>query len=96
MSSHSSTFSSTSFTSSSSTVDGRTTSFSEERHSDPEGTTIYRTSQQPGEERKEERVRVPVERDGERSRIEDVSEKDGEDGYEERIEEEYAKREGGA
>jgi len=37
-----------------------------------------------------------VERDGERSRIEDVSEKDGEDGYEERIEEEYAKREGGA
>jgi hypothetical protein len=41
-------------------------------------------------------VRVPVEGAGERGRIEDVSEKDGEDGYDERMEEEYAKREGGA
>jgi len=85
---------STSYTSSSSTINGRTTSFSEETHTDPEGTTIYRTVQQPGEEAKRETVRVPVEGSNARGRIEDVTDKDKE--YEERMEDEYAKREGGA
>jgi len=89
-----STFSSVSYSSTSSTIDGRTTSFTEERHTDPSGTKIYRTSQQPGETPRTERVNLPVERREEKGRIEDVTDKDRE--YEERMEDEYAKREGGA
>jgi len=89
-----STFSSVSYSSTSSTIDGRTTSFTEERYTDPSGTKIYRTSQQPGEKPRTERVNLPVEGREEKGRIEDVTDKDRE--YEERMEDEYAKREGGA
>ncbi|KAF2809420.1 uncharacterized protein BDZ99DRAFT_28350 [Mytilinidion resinicola] len=88
---------STSYISSSSTINGHTTSVSEETHTDPEGTIIYRTSQKPGEDAKVERVRVPsggAVEGGEKGRIEDVTDNDKE--YEERMEDEYAKREGGA
>ncbi|OCL05750.1 hypothetical protein AOQ84DRAFT_91561 [Glonium stellatum] len=94
------TFQSSSYKSSSSTVDGRTTSYTESSHSDPSGTTIHRTSQQPGQKPTNETVHLPasgsegVQDGGTRQRIEDVTDKDRE--YEENMEDEYAKREGGA
>lgn len=101
-----STFSSTSYTSSSTTINGETRSRTETSHSDPSGTRIHRSSQEPGQAVREERVEYDsagrrVEGAG-RGSIEDVTEA-GDGGqaardreYEERMEEEYAKREGGA
>ena len=66
---------------------------------------MHRTSQEPGEAPREERLQYDasgkrVEDAGTRGRIEDVTDKDEQAErdreYEERIGEEYAKREGGA
>jgi hypothetical protein len=104
---------SSSFTSSSSSSNGGTRSYSQTTYSDPSGTKVYRTTQEPGQERKEERIqynssgnRIDNGGMGEgRGRIEDVTdqenaradaEKEREREYVERMEAEYAKREGGA
>ncbi|CAO2658492.1 Nn.00g062150.m01.CDS01 [Neocucurbitaria sp. VM-36] len=107
-----STFQSFSTSFSSSSTNGQTTSRSETTYSDPSGTRVHRTSQDPGQEPREERFETDhmgrrVEGGAQASgqaRIEDVTDKEGDDGgqdqrdreYEERIEGEYAKREGGA
>lgn len=106
-SNQSSTFKSFSSSFSSSTINGRTTSHSEQTYSDPSGTKVQRTSQNPGEAPVEERFEYDnagrrisdTGAENSRGRIEDVTdkeqaEKDRE--YEERMEDEYAKREGGA
>ncbi|KAF2642288.1 hypothetical protein P280DRAFT_467685 [Massarina eburnea CBS 473.64] len=104
MSSNRSTFQSSSFSYASSTFNGQTRSQTQTTQSDPSGTTVHRTSQEPGQGRHEERLEYDnagrrIEEADTKGRIEDVtdkeqSEKDRE--YEERIEDEYAKREGGA
>ncbi|KAJ4365028.1 hypothetical protein N0V83_008644 [Neocucurbitaria cava] len=101
----SSTFQSFSTSFSSSSHNGQTSSRSETTYSDPSGTHVHRTSQEPGQEPREERFETDhagrrVEGASQR-RIEDVTDKDeGQEQrdkeYEERIEGEYAKREGGA
>ncbi|OAL47108.1 hypothetical protein IQ07DRAFT_589982 [Pyrenochaeta sp. DS3sAY3a] len=101
---HTSTFSSFSTSSSSVTHNGATTSRSETTYSDPSGTRIRRTSQEPGQALREEREEYDANGrrlesgQGSARRIEDVSdEQEGKDReYEERMEDEYAKREGGA
>lgn len=81
-------------------MDGRTTSYTESTHSNPSGTTIHRTSQQPGQAPTNETVHLPasgnarIEDGGARERIKDVTDNDRE--YEENMENEYAKREGAA
>ncbi|KAH7389448.1 hypothetical protein DE146DRAFT_758756 [Phaeosphaeria sp. MPI-PUGE-AT-0046c] len=102
-----STFQSFSTSFSSSSVNGQTKSHSETTHSDPSGTRVHRTSQNPGEAPREERFEVDnagrrVEGAGsaDQARIQDVTEeeqqKEKDRLYEERMEDEYAKREGGA
>jgi hypothetical protein len=102
-----STFQSFSTSYSSSSINGQTKSHSETTYSDPSGTRVQRVTQEPGQQPKEERFEVDssgrrVEGRAQRGRIEDVTDKQeeeqtGNDGaYEERMEEEYAKREGGA
>ncbi|ORX95255.1 hypothetical protein BCR34DRAFT_549884 [Clohesyomyces aquaticus] len=106
----SSTFRSTSFSTVSSNINGAQRSYSEATYSDPSGTRVHRTSQEPGQAPREERIeydsagrRIQGQRNGQesRGRIEDVTderekEKEAERLYEEGMEEEYAKREGGA
>lgn len=115
-------FSSTSF-SSSATRNGRTTgqAYTEEQHSNPQGTTVRSTRQNDPNAPPVQELRyfdaggheIPAERaahrglggaappgDGSR-RIEDVSDRDTHERdvdrlYRERMEDEYAKREGGA
>ncbi|KAL8872556.1 MAG: hypothetical protein Q9174_001837, partial [Haloplaca sp. 1 TL-2023] len=90
-----STFSSSSYSSSS---DGSGNSYTEATVSNPSGTTIHRTSQEAGQPAISETTRVPAGgteavgagTDNNR-RIEDVTDADKE--YEERMEDEYAKRE---
>ncbi|KAF2656832.1 hypothetical protein K491DRAFT_715051 [Lophiostoma macrostomum CBS 122681] len=106
MSNQNSTFQSSSYSFSSSSVNGQTTSRSETTYSDPSGTKVHRTSQDPGQAPQEERLqfdsegRRQVEQGTTHGRIEDVTEKEGQEErdrlFEERMEEEYAKREGGA
>ncbi|KAF2027815.1 hypothetical protein EK21DRAFT_114451 [Setomelanomma holmii] len=102
-----STFQSFSTSYSSSSINGQTKSHSETTYSDPSGTRVHRTSQEPGQAPREERFevdsagrRVEGAHNGGRGRIEDVTneeeQKRNDRQYEERIEEEYAKREGGA
>ncbi|CAA9964267.1 hypothetical protein P3342_009291 [Pyrenophora teres f. teres] len=103
----SSTFQSFSTTSSSSTINGRTTSHSEQTYSDPTGTRVQRTHQAHGEAPRVERYQTDAagrqledSRQADARRIQDVTEEeDAKDKgrlYEERMEEEYAKKEGGA
>jgi hypothetical protein len=107
MSNSSSTFQSFSASCSSSSVNGQTKSHSETTHSDPSGTRVHRTTQNSGEAPREERFevdnagrRVEGARTGGSLRIEDVTEEENQKKndrkYEERMEDEYAKREGGA
>ena len=107
-----STFQSFSTSSSSTTINGQTTSQSHATYSDPSGTKTQSSSQQPGQapqiERSEtdnagRRVEGGDNRLEGRERVQDVTEEDGDDEqkekdrlYVERMEEEYAKREGGA
>jgi hypothetical protein len=104
MSSSNSTFQSFSTSSSSSSVNGRTTSRSETTYSDPSGTKVHRTTQEPGHALREETFETDnagrrIEGAGQR-KIEDVTDeeqqKENDRKYEERMEEEYAKKEGGA
>lgn len=99
----SSTFSSTSYSFSSSTVNGETRSTSQITHSDPSGTRVQTRNQEPGQAPQDSRLHFDAAGrriqdggadGGSRGRIEDVTDRDGE--YEEKMEEEYAKREGGA
>ena len=92
-----STFTSSSY---SSVTDSSGTTYTESVTSNPSGTTIHKSTQRPGELPNTNTTRLPANqnqqvegRDGGR-RIEDVTDADRE--YEERIEDEYAKREGGA
>lgn len=102
MSINRSTFQSTSYSFSSSTVNGETHSRSEATYSDPSGTRVQRREQEPGQAVREEKFAYdnsgrPLKDTSDRGRIEDVTDKEQADQeYEERIEEEYAKREGGA
>ncbi|KAF2441580.1 hypothetical protein P171DRAFT_488030 [Karstenula rhodostoma CBS 690.94] len=100
-----STFSSSAYSFSSSTVNGETRSRREATYSDPSGTRIHRSSQEPGQAAREEKIEYDnagrrIEGAGERGRIEDVTEKEEQAArdkeYGEKMEEEYAKREGGA
>ncbi|KAF2690639.1 hypothetical protein K458DRAFT_412000 [Lentithecium fluviatile CBS 122367] len=104
-SNNTSTFQSTSFSFSSSTINGSTSSTSKITRSDPSGTKVHTRSQEPGQAPRDERIqydasgrRIEDAGAGARGRIEDVTDeqekRDKE--YEERMEEEYAKREGGA
>ena len=106
--SSSSTYYSTSSSSFSSTSNGQTTSYSQSTHSDPSGTRVHRIFQEPGQAPREERFETdnagrPVAGgDGNtQGRIQDVTDSDEQQKendrlYEERMEDEYAKREGGA
>lgn len=97
-------FQSASYSYSSSTINGETRSRTEATYTDPSGTKLQRTSQEPGQAPHEERIEYDnagrrIQDAGARGRIEDVTDKEQEEKdrqYEERIEEEYAKREGGA
>jgi len=102
--SQNSSFQSSSYSFSSSTVNGQTRSRSEATFSDNSGTKVHRSSQEPGQAPREERFQYDntgkrVEEAGTRGRIEDVTDKEQAENdrrYEERMEDEYAKREGGA
>lgn len=102
-----STFQSFSTSYSSSSVNGQTKSHSETTYSDPSGTRVHRTTQNPGEAASEERYqvdnagkRVEGGNTSSQGRIQDVTDEEEQKAndkkYEERMEEEYAKREGGA
>ncbi|CAL8580248.1 hypothetical protein XPA_005978 [Xanthoria parietina] len=85
----------------SSTSDGTGHKYTEASVSNPSGTTIHRTSQEAGQPAVSETTRLPaggtaaVQGGTDRNRtIEDVTDADRQ--YEERMEDEYAKREGGA
>ena len=103
MSNQQPTFQSFSYTGSSFTTstDGeppKTTRRTETTVSDPQGTTVHRTEELPGQAPTEESTYMPaggqLGQNGGRGTITDVTDADGQ--YEERIEDEYAKREGGA
>jgi hypothetical protein len=108
MSSNNSTFQSSSYSFSSSTVNGQTRAHSQTTHSTPSGTQVHRTTQEPGQAPRDEHYEYDnsgrrIEDSGSiKGRIEDVtdvtdaeqSERDRQ--YEEKMEDEYAKREGGA
>lgn len=102
MSNQNSTFQSASYSFSSSTINGETRSRSEATYSDPSGTKVQRREQEPGQAAREERFEYDnagrrIQEAGTTSgRIEDVTDKEKEREYKERMEEEYAKREGGA
>ncbi|KAJ4294587.1 hypothetical protein N0V90_008278 [Kalmusia sp. IMI 367209] len=104
MSQNKSTFQSASYSFSSSTINGETRSRSEATFSDPSGTRVHRSSQEPGQTAREERLEYDnagrrIEDSGIKGRIEDVTDKEQEERdreYEERMEDEYAKKEGGA
>ena len=94
-----STFQSSSYSSSSDSSGNR---YEERTSSNPSGTTIHRTTQEAGQPATQETTRIPAggaaaqQVEGMKSdrRIEDVT--DADKLYEENIEDEYAKREGGA
>lgn len=104
-----SSYQSQTFSSTSSSINGQTVSHTQRTYSDDSGTHVHRTSQQPGQAPVEERFEVDSSgrriAEGSTSgsnqgRITDVTDdaqqKENDRLYEERIEEEYAKREGGA
>lgn len=94
-----STFQSSSY---SSYTDSSGKKYEEKTYSNPEGTTTQRTTQQSGQPAVSESTHVPSKRhvqgsSGEQRVIEDVTDQEEADAkYKERIEDEYAKREGGA
>ena len=94
-----STFQSSSYQSS---TDSAGNTYTEATSSNPSGTTIHRSTQEAGQPPVHETTRLPVGGSaaqqvsglGNSKRIEEISDTDKE--YEERMEDEYAKREGGA
>lgn len=104
-----SSFQSQTFSSTSSSINGQTTSHTQHIQSDNSGTRVYQATQEPGQAPREERYEI--DNSGRRiaegstsgsnqGRIQDVTDeeqqKENDRLYEERMEEEYAKREGGA
>ncbi|KAF9693883.1 hypothetical protein EKO04_008421 [Ascochyta lentis] len=103
-----SSYQSQTFSSTSSSINGQTTAYTQSTQSDNTGTRVYQTSQEPGQAPREERFEI--DNSGRRlaegstsgsnqGRIEDVTDeqqKENDRLYEERMEDEYAKREGGA
>lgn len=103
-----SSYQSQTFSSTSSSINGQTTSRTQHTQSDNSGTRVYQSTQEPGQAPREERYEI--DNSGRRiaegstsgsnqGRIQDVTEEEQKENdrlYEERIEEEYAKREGGA
>lgn len=92
-----------SFSSSSSTQDGQTTGQSRSQHvvRDPSGTTVTSNSQSHGEPAMRETRHYDTQgrellNGGAGDRITDADQEEKDREYEERIEDEYAKREGGA
>ncbi|KAF1940972.1 hypothetical protein EJ02DRAFT_466992 [Clathrospora elynae] len=108
MSSSNSTFQSFSSSSSSTIINGQITFTSEQTHSDPSGTRTLRTSQTAGEAPRVERFetdhasrRLEDVSVADAKRVQDVTEQEDTQAkmdrqYEEKMEDEYAKREGGA
>jgi hypothetical protein len=103
--SYSLSYSSVSYSSSSSTdPNGRTMRYTQSSATDPRGTTTHRTAEETGKEPYEETTYTPAGGrlesggTGTQGRIEDVTDDQAEKDkqYEERMEDEYAKREGGA
>jgi hypothetical protein len=103
----SSSFYSTSSSSYTSSINGQTTSYTQSTQSDPSGTRVHQTSQEPGQAPREERFEIDSSgkkiaegtSGSSQGRIEDVTDeqqKENDRLYEERMEDEYAKREGGA
>ncbi|KAL6717515.1 hypothetical protein ACLMJK_005430 [Lecanora helva] len=94
-----STFSSSTYSSS---TDSAGNTYTESTSSNPSGTTIHRSAQEAGQAPVHETTRLPaggaraqaVQGLDDSKRIEDVTDADKE--YEEKMEDEYAKREGGA
>jgi hypothetical protein len=103
-----SSYQSQTFSSVSSSVNGQTTSRTQSTYSDNSGTRVHQTSQEPGQAPREERYEIDNNgrriADGSTSgsnagRITEVSDeqqKENDRLYKERMEDEYAKREGGA
>lgn len=93
---HYSTFQSTSY---SSYTDSAGNAYTSATSSNPSGTTIHNTSQRAGQPATMETTKLPGQVtgggvDNSKGRIEDVTDADRQ--YEEKMEDEYAKREGGA
>ena len=103
-----SSYQSQTFSSVSSSINGQTTSQTQHTYSDNSGTHVYRTSQQPGQAPVEERFEIDSSgrriaegstsgsNQGRITDVTDEQQKENDRLYEERIEDEYAKREGGA
>ena len=91
-------YASSSFTTATDGEEPKTTRQTETIVSDPRGTTVHRTSELPRQEQTQESIYIPASgqqaQADERGRLTDVTDADKQ--YEERIEDEYAKREGGA
>ncbi|KAF2433307.1 hypothetical protein EJ08DRAFT_584031 [Tothia fuscella] len=93
------TYSSSTFSSSSNGEAPKTCSQTESTSSNPQGTIVHKTSEKPGQAPIEQTLRYDssgkaIQDSNETGRIEDVTDADRE--YLERMEDEYAKREGGA
>jgi hypothetical protein len=103
---YSSSYSSVSYSSSSTSTEptGKTTRFTQSSSTDPRGTTTHRTAEETGKQPYQETTYTPaggrLESSGAvtQGRIEDVTDEQAERDkeYEERMEDAYAKREGGA
>jgi hypothetical protein len=102
---YSSSFASVSYTSYSSTdPEGKTARYTQSSSTDPQGTTTRRTVEESGKQPRQEITYTPAGGRlegggaGAQGRIEDVTDEQAERDreYEERMEDEYAKREGGA
>ena len=85
----------------SSSTDSAGNTYTESTSSNPSGTTIHRTTQEAGQPAVSGTTHLPsgggnaqIEGMGSNRRIEDVTDADQQ--YEEKMEDEYAKREGGA
>jgi len=96
---HSQSYSSSTFSSSSNGEAPKTWRKTESAETNPSGTTVRRTSEQPGQAATEQTLRYDssgkaVDQPTDAGRIEDATDADRE--YLEKMEDEYAKREGGA
>jgi hypothetical protein len=96
---HSQSYSSSTFSSTSNGEAPKTWRNTEHTETNPSGTTIRRTSEQPGQAPTQEMLHYDsegkaIEQSNDNKKIEDVTDADRE--YLERMEDEYAKREGGA
>jgi hypothetical protein len=96
---HSQSYTSSTFSSSSNGEAPKTWRKTESTETNPSGTTVRRSSEQPGQASIQETLRYDhegkaIEQPKDTGRIEDVTDADRE--YLERMEDEYAKREGGA